>query len=195
MTHRLAAATVAAVLLAAACGSDSTESLAAADNTVATTTTTAPVPSEEPDPTTVPPTPTTEPEQASTTTSAPATTTTVRPDEWTVDLPFYDPGEGGTAQAVYATLVGDPDVDGGCVWLDYGQGPETIEWVPGTKAHFFTRDDGTVTFELIDPHKGVVGVEGDQVVTGGPQRRPGRAERCNVGDSDTHIEVGGVSSK
>ena len=165
-------------------------------------TTTTLVALEEPEPTTAPPPPTSEqPVSATTTTSesaattttseSAATTTTARQAEWTVDLPFYDPSGGGSAQShpVSATLVGDPDVDGGCVWLDFGGGPETIEWVPGTKARFFTREDGTGTFELIDPYSGVVAAEGDTVTVDTPRTRSGRAERCNVGDGDTHVEV------
>jgi len=77
-------------------------------------------------------------------------------------------------------LVGDAELDGGCVWIETEEGPQAIRWPTGFRAGFV--DDGAGEVQLIDASGGVVAHGGDTVYftasrSGGSER----LERCHVG--------------
>lgn len=77
-------------------------------------------------------------------------------------------------------LVGDPELDGGCVWIETEEGPQAIRWPTGFRAGFV--EDGAAEVELVDPSGDVVAHGGDTVYfTGSRSGGAERLERCHVG--------------
>lgn len=121
------------------------------------------------------------------TTATPSTTSTTiaaQSQERFVELPTHSeaflPGE-----LVFATLDGDLDVDGGCLWLVRRDGVlMSVRWASGFQARFYTVD-GRWTFELRDGNGTVVAREGDRLTVGGGQipAREERLPRCQVSDA------------
>jgi hypothetical protein len=96
-------------------------------------------------------------------------------DSGRVDLP-QNPDPPKDARMV-ATLVGDPELDGGCVWLRQGGVDLSVLWPPGYAAEFNPA-------RVIDASGNVVAQEGDQVeLTGSFAADPTAYEphRCTVG--------------
>lgn len=78
------------------------------------------------------------------------------------------------------TLAGDPDLDGGCVWIETEDGQQAVWWPAGFRAGFVEDDGGAV--ELVDPSGAVVARGGDTVYfTGSRSGGTERLERCHVG--------------
>jgi hypothetical protein len=104
--------------------------------------------------------------------------------------PATDPGAGATAtgdasrraiassppatQQLTGTLGGDAELEGGCVWLDTGQGRVEVLWPEGWTV-------GTDPVELRDPDGQVVAGAGDEIeVEAAPA--PDLVSTCQVGD-------------
>jgi hypothetical protein len=125
---------------------------------------------------------------SSTTPAAAATPTSSVPaandDERVVQLLTHNnPGGLGMASAV--TLDGDPDLDGGCVWIVTADGrPISVRWYEGFHSRFY-RQNGGWMFELLNGAGEVVGRRGDKVtVGGGPNVKEPRLPRCQVSDDN-----------
>lgn len=108
-------------------------------------------------------------------TAAPSTTLLEPAAAGPVDLP-PNPDPPKDAKII-ATLEGDPDLDGGCVWLRQGQIDLSVLWPPGFTAEFdparIIAADGTV-----------VAQEGDRVELTGTFAADAaayRPHRCVVG--------------
>jgi hypothetical protein len=96
-------------------------------------------------------------------------------DPGPVDLP-HNPDPPREARMI-ATLVGDPELDGGCVWLRQGAVELSVLWPPGFTAEFNPA-------RVMDAAGNVVAQEGDQVeLTGSFAADPKAYEphRCTVG--------------
>lgn len=102
------------------------------------------------------------------------------PSRRTVALPTHDEAE--VVGAVHgATVVGDGDRDGGCVWLVAEGRPRAVRWEAGTTARFTAASDGTETVEVLDGAGSVI-ARGGEHVTVVAAERPGRLDRCHVGE-------------
>lgn len=98
----------------------------------------------------------------------------------TVALPTHEEAE--IVGAVHgATVVGDGSRDGGCVWLVVGGRPRSVRWEAGSTARFGVAGDGSETVEVLDG-AGTVVARGGEAVTVVASERPGRLDRCHVGD-------------
>jgi hypothetical protein len=85
-------------------------------------------------------------------------------------------------------LVGDPELDGGCLWVEFRVGPEqrwesfATLWPRGWKARFTEARDGSSTIELLDAEENPVAVEGQLMTIEGSWIENGRRlDRCHVG--------------
>lgn len=102
------------------------------------------------------------------------------PDGHRVDLPAH---ELDYLPPVVRTgvLEGDPDVDGGCAWIEIEGVPHAIRW-PGYQASFVPAGNGDETLELVDDTGGLVARGGATVwFTGARSGGAERLERCHVG--------------
>lgn len=79
-------------------------------------------------------------------------------------------------------LVGHPDRDGGCAWLEMDGEPHAVLWPPGYQAGFVSGGDDA-TFELVDEADRVVARGGAAIwFTGARSGGAERLDRCHVGD-------------
>lgn len=102
------------------------------------------------------------------------------PDARRVDLPRHEL-DYLPPVARSGVLDGDPDLDGGCVWIEMDGQPHAVRW-PGYEAGFLAAEDGGHTFELIDAGGRVVARRGATVwFTGARSGGSERLERCHVG--------------
>lgn len=107
----------------------------------------------------------------------------------TVALPTHDEAE--IVGAVHgATVAGDGSRDGGCVWLVVAGRPRAVRWEAGSTARFGVAGDGSETVEVLDGAGNVV-ARGGEAVTVVARERPGRLDRCHVGDEAVvwHVAV------
>ncbi len=102
-------------------------------------------------------------------------TTSAAPVVGPVDLP-YNPDPPKDAKII-ANLVGDAELDGGCVWLRQGVTDLSVLWPPGFTAEFNP-------VRIVDTAGTVVAQEGDQVELTGSFAADATAyqpHRCVVG--------------
>lgn len=91
----------------------------------------------------------------------------------------------GEEALLEGTLRGDPGLDGGCVWIEFGDGVRsTVAWPPAWGARF--TPDGV---ELLDDTGAVVAREGDRLAMGGGGRDE-PLDRCQVGQQPGHFLAG-----
>lgn len=97
--------------------------------------------------------------------------------EGTVAQPQFDGGDGAMTALIDGSLAGDPDREGGCVWLEDPNGDvAAIAWEFPT---FLRAEDMT----LVDEHGDVLAHMGDRVRLGGGYAHGESVDRCMVSDS------------
>lgn len=109
-----------------------------------------------------------------------------------VDLPQHELGQ---LPAVPRTgvLAGDPDLEGGCAWLEMDGAPHAVLWPAGYRVAFGPGEDAG-TFELVDEAGRVVASGGAPIwFTGARSGGAERLDRCHVG-ADHVWYVGAVGT-
>ncbi|MDP8970697.1 MAG: hypothetical protein M3N52_09450, partial [Actinomycetota bacterium] len=92
-----------------------------------------------------------------------------------VEIPTTEVANMQLALMPDVTLAGDPQLDGGCVWVEHAGRRTAVVWPPGFGARF--TPDGV---ELVDAQGRVVAREGDPISLGGGNH-PEPLARCQVG--------------
>lgn len=78
-------------------------------------------------------------------------------------------------------LAGDPDREGGCVWIEVDGEPQAVLWPAGYQAGFGSAD-GAETLELVDETDRVVARGGADIwFSGARSGGAERLDRCHVG--------------
>lgn len=102
----------------------------------------------------------------------------------------------GPANAGRAILRGDRQLDGGCMWLEWTDGPVAVLWPQGWRAAFSSSPASEAILQNRDGED--VAEAGDEVVVGGYWEKPGRLDRCHIGDGTvmyvSSIETAAVGS-
>lgn len=81
-----------------------------------------------------------------------------------------------------AVLRGDPDLDGGCLWLEMEGVPQAVRWRSGSQAHFLPSGEAGSP-ELLDAAGQVLARDGQTVYfTGARSGAAERLDRCHVGE-------------
>lgn len=91
------------------------------------------------------------------------------------------------------TLDAEPELDGGCAWIEVEGEPQAVRWPEGFAAGFVGAD-GRENLELLDADGRVVARGGDTIwFTGALSGAPEQLERCHVG-GDRVWYVGSVGA-